>query len=169
MTTDEPVAARTECADAPGITRNSRANRAGSMALAIAAVAAALCVGVLVASDRGISMLSARLRESCPPEKTPTRGELEKVEQEFRADFARAAPVTYTLMDFGALLLVMLVFAGTITGIIGLVREGLEKRKALTALLIMALIVGAYYGYGWVRRAQMQRELPNLPAWYWSK
>jgi len=169
MTADEPVTARTECADASGITRDSRPNRAGSMAFAIALVAAVLCVGVLVASDRGMNLLSARLRESCAQGKTPTRGELEKAEQEFRADFARAAPVTHTLMDFGALLLVMLVFAGTITGIIGLVREGFEKRKALIALLIMALIVGAYFGYGLTRRAQMQRELPNLPAWYWSK
>lgn len=169
MASDDPVTASVECAATPIATRRVHRNRAGSMAFAIALVAVALCVGVLVAADRGMSMLSARLQAYCPPEKTPTRGELEKVEQEFRADFARAAPVTYTLMDFGALLLVMLVFAGTITGIIGLVREGFEKKMALTALLIMALIVGAYYGYGWVRRAQMHRELPNLPAWYWSK
>jgi uncharacterized membrane protein len=166
MSTNEP-GDRNETAAAPRMSPGP--NRAGSIALAIAVVAAILCAAVFVSADYGMKMLSKRLQTVVSENAEPSRGRLEKVEQEFHADFYRTSPVMSTLADSGLLLLAALVFAGACTAIIGLLRSGYGKKSALAALVLCAVIVAAYCGYFSVRWAQMQREIPNVPSWYWSK
>ena len=143
-------------------------NRAGSIALAIAVVAAVLCVAVFVSADRGMSMLSVRLKAAVAENPNPSRGQLQKAEEQFRTDFYRASPVMSALADSGLLLLAALVFAGACTAIIGLTRKECARKAALAALALCAAIIAGYCGYFNVRGAQMQREAPNIPAWYWT-
>jgi hypothetical protein len=144
-------------------------NRAGRIALVIALMAAILCMGVLTAADYGMSRLASRLKDACAAGKTPSKGDLSRVDQEFRTEFAAALPMASALADWGALLLVALVASAGITGVIGLRNAGCEKKSSGTAIALVALIAAAYIGYGAAIKARMEREVPNIPSWYWSK
>jgi uncharacterized membrane protein SpoIIM required for sporulation len=147
----------------------ARANRTGSVALAIAVVAAALCVAVLVSADYGMSILAQHLKDAVAQNAEPSRGELAKVDEECRAAFARTSPLMSLLADSGLLLLAALVFAGACTAVIGLTRAGSHRKSSLAALVLCVLIIAAYVAYSGVRRAQMQKEIPGIPSWYWAR